>query len=435
MNMETDPGPLYGNVREDSLLVRVERLLANMDARQRTILERRMGMEGSPESLADIARSFQLTRERIRQLEVEAVKELHPLWAWFQELTRDLVHMLQTRERPLTLLGAEEVEPRLQGMTRHKGLLSFLLQRVDAADLHVVCVGGVAYLMLLSQSDWEAFCHSVLQEFRTDAWIGATASACKRHVRQQGQTLDKGSLELCWQEVVRTCGFIKVPQGLVLKPCTYAGWVRYVLSNSDKPMTLADIKSRIQHLACKQLSTKSIHNTIANTAVLFGRGLYGLEQHVSVPPDLIPAIMEVAEQQVLSGPTLRQWHVSELLATVQRELGPVPELTKYVLNHLLKQSCHLHSLNRMVWHGKEVDGLPPTGRIYIRDAIVTILEEAGHPLSSHEIYRRLVAQRGLDQDMSFQIHPGEQLVHLASGQWGLRGRDDLPELFACSGDD
>lgn len=432
--MAIDPGPLHENAAEDCLIVRVGQLLANMDARKRTILERRMGIGGHPESLADIAQSFQLTRERIRQLEMEAITELSPLFPWFRELTQDLAHILQTRDRPLTFLGAEEVEPRLQGMARHGALLSFLLQRLDSADLHVVCIRDIAYLLLLGQKDWEVFCNKMLRKFRSDQWAGTVASECKRHVLQQGQGLDRGALELCWQEIVLACGFVAVPQGIVLKPATYAGWVRYVLTHADQPMYLHDIKTRIRHLAGKQLPAKSIHNALTNTAVLFSRGLYGLEHHIRVPPDLIPAIMEAAEQQVMAGPALRQWHASELLAAVVEELGPVPGLTKYVLNYLLRKSRHLHSLNRMVWHHREADAVSPATRINIRDAVVTILEEVGYPLSLHEIHSRLIAQRGLDQDLSFQIHPDDQLVHLASGLWGIRERDDLPALFARAAD-
>ncbi len=432
MNMAIDPGPLQGDIAKESLLGRVRQLLAAMGRRNRFILECRMGMVGPPASLEDIARSFSLTRERIRQLEIEAVQGLSPMFDWFQELTRDLADVLRRRESPLTFLGAVEMESRLQGMTRSGALMSYLLQRLKSEDIYMVCIRGITYLMLLSQRDWEEYCAKILREFRTDEWAGTPVSECRQHVLQRGQGLDKGALELCWQEIVLSCGFVSVPQGTVLKPSTYSGWVRYVLSHTDQPMYLADIKSRIQELSGRELPEKSVHNAITNTAVLFSRGLYGLEQHIRISSDSIPDIITTAEQQVRSGPPYRQWHASELLSAVTQELGPVPGLTKYTLNHILRNSRSLQNLNRMVWGLGEPNDSNRMARINIRDAVLAILEEAGYPLSIHEIHKQLMKQRGLDQDLNFQIHAGEQLVHLASGLWGIKGRDDLPELFASA---
>ncbi len=429
MDITIDPGSLQESSAADSLRIRVQQFLQNMDGRKRAVLERRMGLMASPESLADIAQTFDLSRERIRQLEVEAVQELSPLRAWFQALTHDLAQMLRCREYPLTFLGAVEVDPRLHGMARYSTLMAYLLQRWGAGDVHMVYVRHVAYLLSLSQRDWETFCTNLQREFRADKWAGAPVSVCKRYVLHRGQGLLRGDLELCWQEIGLSRRFVASPQGLVLKPATYAGWVRYVLANADEPMSLTDIQHRIQEVAGKSLPAKSIHKAITHTAIVFNRGMYGLEQHIPIAPDQIPPIIQVAEQQVLRGPPARQWHVSELLTAVLQKLGPLPGLTKYILNYVLQDSQHLQSLNRMVWHQKATATQARATRIHIRDAIIAILEEAGCPLSAQDIYTRLITQRGLDQDLNFQIHAGGRLVHLASGLWGIKERDDPPPLF------
>ena len=58
----------------------VNRLLAPLDEREATILRLRFGLEeGSPRTLEEVGRHFNLTRERIRQIEAKAMSKLrHP---------------------------------------------------------------------------------------------------------------------------------------------------------------------------------------------------------------------------------------------------------------------------------------------------------------------------------------------------------------------
>jgi RNA polymerase sigma factor (sigma-70 family) len=60
----------------------IGRLLAPLDERERTILTLRFGLDrGEPRTLQDVGVLFNLTRERIRQIEARAMSKLrHPCW-------------------------------------------------------------------------------------------------------------------------------------------------------------------------------------------------------------------------------------------------------------------------------------------------------------------------------------------------------------------
>jgi RNA polymerase sigma factor (sigma-70 family) len=65
----------------DALLpAELERLLAPLDERERQILKLRFGLDrGEPRTLEEVGESFNLTRERIRQIEARAMSKLrHP---------------------------------------------------------------------------------------------------------------------------------------------------------------------------------------------------------------------------------------------------------------------------------------------------------------------------------------------------------------------
>ena len=58
----------------------LNRALDQLDEREREILQLRYGLEdGHPRTLKDVALKFNITRERIRQIEIKAIEKLkHP---------------------------------------------------------------------------------------------------------------------------------------------------------------------------------------------------------------------------------------------------------------------------------------------------------------------------------------------------------------------
>lgn len=70
-------GPEDQLINSDNLK-HVFRLLDEMDTRESTILRMRFGLDDSePQTLKEIGKSLGLTRERVRQIEAEALKKLH----------------------------------------------------------------------------------------------------------------------------------------------------------------------------------------------------------------------------------------------------------------------------------------------------------------------------------------------------------------------
>ncbi|MDD5614141.1 MAG: RNA polymerase sigma factor RpoD/SigA [Candidatus Omnitrophica bacterium] len=67
----------------------VEALLVTMDERSRNIIELRFGLKsGLPKTLAEVARRFNITRERVRQIEKEALQQMRSIITSGQPLMR-----------------------------------------------------------------------------------------------------------------------------------------------------------------------------------------------------------------------------------------------------------------------------------------------------------------------------------------------------------
>lgn len=76
---ENDYGP-EGVMQSDDLKEHIVEWLASLNAKQREVLARRFGLMGyEPATLEDVGREIGLTRERVRQIQVEALRRLRDM--------------------------------------------------------------------------------------------------------------------------------------------------------------------------------------------------------------------------------------------------------------------------------------------------------------------------------------------------------------------
>jgi len=73
---DPDAGDPVDEAERSLLRQTVQRRLERLPARERLIVERRFGFQGEPQTLETIGHELGLTRERVRQLEVQALKRL-----------------------------------------------------------------------------------------------------------------------------------------------------------------------------------------------------------------------------------------------------------------------------------------------------------------------------------------------------------------------
>jgi RNA polymerase nonessential primary-like sigma factor len=76
----------------------VRRRLERLPDRERLIVERRFGLQCEPQSLETVASELGLTRERVRQLQVQALKRLEPEFADLAPVKSALAGTAQARE-------------------------------------------------------------------------------------------------------------------------------------------------------------------------------------------------------------------------------------------------------------------------------------------------------------------------------------------------
>lgn len=193
-----------------------------------------------------------------------------------------------------------------------------------------------------------------------------------------------------------------------------------MLLESDQPLHYSEIAVKAAGRGGREMDERRVHNAAAEVGYLFGSGIYGMLKHMSVPRTVWESLAEEAYEIITEGPVDRQWHTSELIdALAERGVGFSDNFDKYQLDIALKEIGQLHSLGRMVWTSG--DAATEGARVDIRQAVIAILQNAGEPLSTAELRQRVVAVRGINQGMEFQVR--DPLIKLDSQLWALNDRD------------
>ena len=196
--------------------------------------------------------------------------------------------------------------------------------------------------------------------------------------------------------------------------------VEAVLLESDEPLHYSEIAIKAAARSGREMDERRVHNSAAEVGHLFGSGIYGMLKHLSVPRAIWESLAEEAAEIVAEATLERQWHTSELIDALEgRGVGLPDGFDKYKLDVALKETGQLHTLGRMVWtrDGATAD----SARVDIRQAVIAVLQNAGEPLSTAELRQRVVAVRGINQGMEFQVR--DPLIKLNSQLWALNDRD------------
>jgi hypothetical protein len=115
-----------------------------------------MGLDAAPETLQHIGERYELTRERIRQIEAKVIKRVQREEYWDDLLTKKLTALLRERDFPLPVLGVEAVDLWFAGMAEFPNALRYVLVNICEHGACVLTIDGTDYFGFYSQEQWEA---------------------------------------------------------------------------------------------------------------------------------------------------------------------------------------------------------------------------------------------------------------------------------------
>ncbi len=404
-----------------------DRVLEILPDRDKQILMLRFGGFGSKLTLDEIGESINVTRERVRQIELSSIKRIKLLID--QEGLGDLVEshigkLLLDRKIPLILELLDIEDEWFKGFEGNYIYLTNVIQTFAQKDsIHIINAVGLNVVSRIKQNEWDALINKLREKLKLKAvekkWnridIGQYFESSLFEYKSQELS------DLLHQQFDEYLQYHDESQQapLVAFGKTVDSMIMTVLSRAESPLHHSEIVRRVTNLLGKKADKNSVHGALNRIPVvwLYSRGTYGLIDHCPLQFPERKNVCNKVEEIIYSAPINKQWHSHEI--TVQLA-DYFPDLKKilnpYVLRMCIQDSPKIIYLGRMVW-ARSDSGMCVGDRLETTDAFIAILEDAGKPLSSQELKQRLSKVRGVSNNL--QVHGNERLVQVGRSLWGL----------------
>ncbi len=411
-----------GGAANSSLLAELHRTMARCEPRERDILLRRMGLGCTPETLISVGKDYNITRERVRQIEAKSTKRILRQESWDDVLVAKLGRVLANRDYPLPIMGLEAVDPWFVGIAEEASAFSYLVENFCGGRVSITTIDGIDYIGYLKDENWQ----SALAEGKKILNYASGKNWDEMHVQALlAPALPERAREfrgLLWENLSKRCQFSTGSDGVrtfISFGQAAENLVEAILAEAETPLHYSEIAIRLESRFGRQFDIRRVHKAAGTVGILVGRGIFGSEKHLGVEPADLEKLSEAASDIILDGPEAKQWHSAELLGDLI-DLGFSSEyLNKYVLDYALRKSRNLNRLGRMTWSARDHGSIAE--RIDIHDAVQSLIFDAGRPLTTIEIRQRLKALRGTNNTSNFSFT--DPIIRIGFGLWGLNDRD------------
>lgn len=418
---DADQVPAQGSTFVEIL----ESAIKNLPKGRDFVVKKRMGFAGKHSTLQEIADVMGVTRERVRQIEAGAVRTLsaRPLWHAF--VVPKIEAMLADRTEPLPLLGLDIFDPWFLGVEDIPEPFEYCLEYFCGGHLSLIRANSQIFVSHLTPAEWDEAVErgeNILEAAVGQNWqLSHARSVIDGLLSGKGEELRP---EL-WAAVTHHARFAGVNEGepvLVAYGRGVEQLVEAILADSDRPLHYIEIARKIAERFGRPIEARYAHAATNRVGLLYGRGTYGLLKHFPLSDDEADLVVAEAEHLIESSKVGRQWHCNGICeALAERGIDFEGCLNPYVANIALQRSKSLAYLGRLVWTATADRKLTSAHRIDVHQAIASLLRDEGRPMNYREIREKLVKERGLSD--YFQIFPGDMLIRLGPGIWGLPDRD------------
>ena len=406
------------------LLFDIRQSLSILSERERHILSSRLGFETNQKTLQQVADECHLTRERVRQMERHSTRKLLERSLWRDILLSKIEKLSIGRDYPLPVAGVEAIDPWFENLSHHLDFARNMVKTFFNNQLYILEIDGILYFSFINQAEWEQVISDTTATFSSAIGQNWTERYARSLVQNLLPENAREFNSFLWEKATEYCHFSALSNGekkLIGFGRGAEESVRTILVESDSPLHYTEIAKRVSLKLGKTLEARRAHQAAANIGLLFGRGIYGLSRHLPLSNEEMMNLINEIEGIVCAESLNKQWHTNELLSILaEREIGNIDKLNKYLLDIVLAESTVLKSLGRMIWaHVSAVDD--DATRINLHQAVVSLVKDAGHPLTTNEIIQKLTRIRGVSEH--FQIFPNDPLIRLRPGVWGIKDRD------------
>lgn len=412
----------------DALSSVIRAAISSLSPNHEIAVRGRMGLGVDPATLEELGSRMGVTRERIRQLEAKGMLILGRDPIWKDVLEAKLSNLLDERDDPLPFSGLAILDPWFKEIEQMQHPFGYLLEHKNILDqrFSLLRANGQWFVSRLSQREWDLVVKHAMHLLEGGVAQGWRQAEARQHVDDMLSGRGRELRAELWSAATQLAHFSSSPSDGESRLISYGKsadvLVKAILSESERPLHYSEIPIRIAERYGKQIEIRRAHNAAANIALLYGKGFYGLIKHCPLDYQERELVRDEALEIISHGISGHQWSCAELMDILnERGLDFDGRLNSYTLNITLMDSNEVNYLGRYLWVQSATASVDGARRIDIRQAVTSLLMQAGRPMSNSEIKEALRKDRGISR--SFQIFPSGSIISVGTGVWGLIERD------------
>ena len=285
-----------------------ETILSSLVEKERSVIIRRIGLNGERETLQEIGDTYGITRERVRQIEDVGIKKIgrimrtSPLMK-IQEKKEKILQMhggIMTRDR---LISAIISDIGIEWALNHN-IIDVLLQADYNLQRSKPQLGTNTYFHFaeVTKKVVEAIHKEGLKILKkkgdimeTTALYDAIHLALFAQFGNLSHIVIDSTMDIFLDFVKGEEKYIGLEKWKILNPATLKDKAIYVLKKSKEPLHFLDIAKAITEKFGEPVKTSTIHNELIRNSefILIGRGIYVLKEWGYKDGTVLDVILEI----------------------------------------------------------------------------------------------------------------------------------------------
>mgnify|MGYP001590683766 CR=1 FL=1 len=246
--------------------------LANLAPRQKEVVRMRFGLKSAPMTLAAIGDQYDITRERVRQIEAAALKTVanQTTAPVFNSLRQSIVNYLKKFN------GVRRHDLLCRDLQVNGGKVNFLMNSAGLANYHPEDENFYEF-WYLGEADLR----------RAQTFVNDTAAALKAGKKINHNDPATGNyVSFSKKFSVSPYGDFGLADWREINPKVSRDWAYLVLKKEAKPLHFTELTLAINKIRPnRRTNPQTIHNELIKDKrfVLVGRGTYGLTEFGIIP--------------------------------------------------------------------------------------------------------------------------------------------------------
>jgi hypothetical protein len=389
-------------------------------ANYKEIFNSRLGIIFKPKSLQEVGDLFDVTRERVRQIEKKLSKLFEQKYNIRSQLIKRLDAIRSDLTIPLTITGLSIFDKWFDGFEDRPWLLENIFSAVKVENYRVHKFDNE---FIIAPGDHD--------------FIAVTIKAVKQMIQDRIKNgLNKSDIEeftislIGYEtpELVDTVVY-EATKNITFSPgadkkvlfigSKIAALIANILALSKTPMNCSEIAHILREKYGIEGEVNYFRNICNGSFYQYAPSTFGFVEHLNLTEQEIAEVCDFSFEFMADNGDTKQWHCDQILEQLRNDIPDLAnKLDKYKLRICLENSSRFIDLGRMVFVLKQEGSIVNNiRRIEFAKFVEAILEKSETPLDKDEIYKIIERDRALGA--TAQIFSSGRLVSVAIGKWAL----------------